>query len=133
MKKWYSIAVLVLVLALAGTVFAACGDDEETTTTAAPTTTTAAAAEEELGIFFEDLGNNVVMVTDVPAPGLTFPIHTTPADDMASTVEAFDADGGSLGMLETDTGEIDYSEFAGDVVKIVVTDPNGTEWEYMVP
>jgi len=142
MKKWYSIGLLLLVLVLVGTMVAACGDKEETTTTAAPTTappttaapttaTTAAAGGEEVGIFFEDMGNNKVKITDVPAPGMAFPVTTS--GDMAATIEAFDSSGKSLGALTTETGELDYSSLAGKVAKIVVTGPTGTVAEYVIP
>ena len=145
MKKWYSIGLLLLVMVLVGTMVAACGSDETTDTTAAPTVTTeaptvttaaptdttAAAGGDEIGIFFEDLGNNVVKITDVPAPGMAFPVTTS--GDMAATIEAFDASGASLGALTTETGDLDYSSVADKVAKIVVTGPTGTVAEYMVP
>jgi len=145
MKKWYSIGLLVVVVIMASAFLVACGDEEETTTTEAMTETTEAMTEEtvpedatevaedvELGLYFEDLGNNVVMVTDVPAPGLSFPIHTTPDDDFAMVIEVLDADGNVLGTLETDTGEVDYSEYAADAAKIVVTNKAGDSWEYEI-
>ncbi len=143
MKKWYSIGLLLLVLALMGSLLVACEKEEATETTAAvettvaPTTdtaateTTAGGAGTEIGIYFEDLGNNVVKITDVPAPGMAFPVTTS--GDMASTIEAFDASGASLGLLTTDTGELDYSSVADTVAKIVVTGPTGTVSEYLVP
>ena len=139
MKKWYSKGLLLLILVLVGAVFAACGSEEPTTTTAAPTTTTAAptttttaaAGGDEIGIFFEDLGNNLVKITDVPAPGMAFPVTTS--GDMASKIEAFDAAGKSLGLLETATGELDYSSVADTAAKIVVTGPTGTVSEYVIP
>ena len=142
MKKWYLVGLLVLVVALAALVLVACESEETTTTEAVETTvaptedteateTTAAAGGAEIGIYFEDLGNNVVKITDVPAPGMSFPVTTS--GDMASTIEAFDASGASLGMLTTDTGELDYSSVADTVAKIVVTGPTGTVSEYMVP
>jgi hypothetical protein len=147
MKKWYSLGLLLLVLVLVGTMVVACGGKEDTTTTAAPTTappttapatTVATDATEttivggpEVGIYFEDLGNNVVKITDVPAPGMAFPVVTS--GDMAAKIEAFDAAGASLGPLLTDTGELDYSAVAATVAKIVVTGPTGTVSEYLVP
>ena len=148
MKKWYSLGLVLLLVALVGVMAVACGGDEETTTTAAPTTappttaaptdttaaptdTTAPAGGEEIGIFFEDLGNNVVKITDVPAPGMAFPVTTS--GDMAAKIEAFDASGASLGPLTTETGDLDYSSVADKVAKIVVTGPTGTVSEYMVP
>jgi type IV pilus biogenesis protein CpaD/CtpE len=148
MKKLYSIGLLLLVLVMVGAVFAACGSEDTTTTTAAPATTTtaapatpttaagatdttAAAGGQEIGIYFEDMGNNVVKITDVPAPGLAFPVVTS--GDMAAKIEAFDAAGKSLGALTTDTGELDYSAVAANVAKIVVTGPTGTVSEYAVP
>jgi len=89
----------------------------------------------DIGVYFEDLGNNVVMMTDVPAPGMAFPIHTG-TDEYAATIEAFDAEGNSLGMLEcpeADGGELDYSSVADEVAKIVVTTFAGVPFEYMVP
>jgi ABC-type sugar transport system substrate-binding protein len=97
----------------------------------APTTETTTAGGDEIGIFFEDQGNNVVKITDVPAPGMAFPVTTS--GDMASVIEAFDADGNSLGNLTTETGELDYSSVADTVAKIVVTGPTGTVSEYIVP
>lgn len=146
MKKWYLVGLLVLAVALVASFAVACETEEatETTaaveTTAAPTTeeteateTTAAAIGTEIGLFFEDKGNNVVNVIDVPAPGMQFPVHTTPADDYACTIEAFDAAGASLGNLETADGLVDYSALAGTVAKIVVTTFDDRAFEYMVP
>jgi hypothetical protein len=146
MKKWYSIGLLLLLLALVGTMVVACGEKAATTTTAAPTTappttappttaapteTTVAAGGDAIGVYFEDLGNNVVKLTDVPAPGMAFPISTS--GDFAATIEAFDASGASLGLLTTETGELDYSSVADTVAKIVVTASTGTAYEYEVP
>jgi hypothetical protein len=97
-----------------------------TSTTVAATTGTTLAA----GIYFEDQGNNVVKITDVFG-GMSFPVHTS--GDMASTVEAFDASGASLGLLQTDDGMLDYSSVADKVAKIAVTNPHGTMAEYLVP
>jgi hypothetical protein len=148
MKKWYAIGLLVVAMVLAASFLVACGEEEAPATTAAPTETTAAATEttaaatEEttggvdvntIGLYFEDMGNNVVKVTDVPAPGLQFPIHTIPDDDFAVTIEVFDASGASLGLLDTDTGEVDYSMYADTAAKIVVTTGTGDVFEYMVP
>ena len=94
-------------------------------------TDTTAAAGGEIGIFFEDLGNNVVKITDVPAPGMAFPVTTS--GDMAAKIEAFDAAGASLGALTTETGDLDYSTVAGKVAKIVVDGPTGTIAEWTVP
>jgi hypothetical protein len=144
MKKWYLVGLLVLALALAAFSVVACESEEETTTTeavettAAPETTeatetTAAAIGTEIGVYFEDQGNNVVKITDVPAPGMAFPVHTTPADDYACTIEAFDAAGASLGNLETADGLVDYSAVADTVAKIVLTTFDDRPFEYMVP
>jgi len=149
MKKWYAIGLLLVVVVLAAAMLVAC-DKEETTTTAAPTTeateapetteatepTETTAAAVEIGVYFEDQGNNVVLVTDVPAPGMSFPIHSLPADDYAAVIEAFDADGNSLGNLdlpEEAAGALDYSSVADTAVKIVVTTFSGVAYEYMVP
>jgi hypothetical protein len=108
---------------------------ETTTTTAAPATTappiTAAPDLEGTGIFFEDLGNHVVKITDVPAPGMVFPVTTS--GDMACTIEAFDAAGSSLGLLTTVTGVLDYSSVAASAAMIVVTGPTGAIAEYVLP
>jgi len=94
-------------------------------------TGTGSAGGAQTGIFFEDQGNDVVKITDVPGPGMSFPVHTS--GDMASTIEAFDASGASLGPLQTDDGMLDYSSVADTVAKIVVTNPHGTVAEYLVP
>jgi hypothetical protein len=111
-----------------------------TTTTAAPTTEvtgateTTVAASAELGIFFEDLGNNVVHITNVPMPGASFDVTTE--GQFASVIEAFDAAGKSLGLLELPeaaAGKLDYSSIADKVAKLVVTDMMGKVFEYTVP
>jgi TRAP-type C4-dicarboxylate transport system substrate-binding protein len=99
----------------------------EVTTTTAPAGTT--------GIFFEDLGNNTVKVTIVPDPGQQFAVSTE--GPFGAKVEAFDADGKSLGLLEIPEaaeGVLDYSSVAG-IAKIIATDVahGGAEYEYMVP
>ncbi len=148
MKKWYTIGLLVVFVVLAASFLAACGSEEATTTTAAETETTAAETEttvaetettaaagvdvNTIGLYFEDLGNNIIRITDVPAPGLQFPVHTMPADDFAVTIEVFDASGASLGMLDTDTGEVDYSAYADTAAKIVVTTGTGDTFEYEI-
>ncbi len=147
MKKLYSLGLLVLVLVLVGTTVVACGGTDETTTTAAPTTvapevtdttmaevtdtTAGGAVGTEIGVYFEDQGNNVVKVTDVPAPGLAFPMSTE--GDFAATMEAFDAAGASLGLLETTTGLLDYSSVADTAATIVVTTSSATVFTYEVP
>lgn len=157
MKKWYSLGLLVIAVVLVSAFLVACGEEEVTTTeattevteattesTEAVTETTEAVTEttaaettggvdvNTIGLYFEDLGNNVIKVTDVPAPGLQFPIHTIPDDDFACTIEVFDADGNSLGMLDTDTGEVDYSMYADTAAKIVITTFDGVEHEYEI-
>jgi len=148
MKKWYAIGLLIVALALSASQLVACGEEEATDVTAAATETTEAMTvtteamtetstggavdTTTIGMYFEDMGNNVVKVTDVPAPGLQFPIHTTPTDEFASTVEAFDASGAKLGDLETADGLVDYSEYADTAAKIVVSWA-GDSWEYMIP
>jgi hypothetical protein len=156
MKKIHSLGLLVLVLMLVVAVTAACGTKETTETTAAEVTettvaevtettvaevtettvaevteTTAGAVGTEIGVYFEDQGNNVVKITDVPAPGLAFPMST--GGDYPAIMEAFDAAGASLGLLETDTGLLDYSSVADKVAKIVVTTSGGVPFEYVVP
>jgi hypothetical protein len=141
MKKIYSLGLLVLVLMLVVAVTVACGTKEETTTTAPPapattvapdvTETTTGAVGTEIGLYFEDQGNNVVKITDVPAPGMQFPLKTS--GDYPATIEAFDAAAASLGPLKTDTGLLDYSSVADKVAKIVVTTVGGVAFEYVVP
>jgi guanyl-specific ribonuclease Sa len=150
MKRWYTIGLLLVVVVLAAAMLVACSE-KETTTTAAPTTeatevteTTEAAEPTEttaavgaaIGVYFEDQGNNVVLVMDVPAPGMSFPVHSLPADDYAATIEAFDADGNSLGNLdlpEEAAGALDYSSVADTAAKIVVTTFSGVAYEYLIP
>ena len=140
MKKIYSLGLLVLVLMLVVAVTAACGTKETTETTAAEVTettvaevteTTTGGVGTEIGVYFEDQGNNVVKITDVPAPGLAFPMST--GGDYPAVMEAFDAAGASLGLLETTTGLLDYSSVADKVAKIVVTTSGGVPFEYVVP
>jgi hypothetical protein len=151
MKKWYSIGLLLLVLVLAASVLVACGSKEETTTTVADDTATTVAADTattvaaatgekvmpigpvgtELGLYAEDKGNNVLMVTDVPAPGLQFPISTS--GDFAMTIEALGADGAVLGTITTDTGLVDYSAYAATAAKIRVTTIDGTVYVATLP
>ena len=140
MKKWYAIGLLVIALALASAFVVACGEEEATTdvsteTTEAMTETTEAASSVDtntIGLYFDDLGNNIIRITDVPAPGLQFPVTTDPSNDFAVTIEAFDADGNSLGNLETTTGEVDYTAYADTIAKIVVTTFDGTEHEHEI-
>jgi hypothetical protein len=154
MRKWYSVGLVLLVLVLAASLLVACESREETTTTAVVETTTTAAVEAtttsateppetttsggvgtEVGIYFENLGNYVVRITEVPAPGLAFPVHTFPDDEFACTIEAFDAVGNSLGNLETDNGEVNYGSFLPNIgpgSKIVVTASTGVAYEYIV-
>jgi ABC-type sugar transport system substrate-binding protein len=107
------------------------------TTTPLPVTevpvasTTTVAGGLAVGIHFQDQGNNVVKVIDVPALGMEIPIHTQ--GGMACKVEAFDASGASLGLLETADGMVDYSAIADSAVKIVVTNPHGLVAEYTLP
>jgi hypothetical protein len=147
MKKWYAIGLLVVALVLAASVLVACGE-ETTETTAAETETTVAETEttvaetdttaattggvdvNTIGLYFEELGNNIVKVTDVPAPGLQFPIHTIPDDDFAVVVEVLDAGGAVLGTLDTENGEVDYSAYADTAAKIKVTTKAGDSFEY---
>ena len=102
------------------------GTELTSPTTVAGSTGTTAQPD---GIYFTDQGNHVVKVSDV-FQGAAYPVHTS--GDMASTVEAFDASGASLGKLQTTDGNVDYSALAGKVVKIVVTNPHGTKGEYTV-
>jgi TRAP-type C4-dicarboxylate transport system substrate-binding protein len=98
-----------------------------------PTGTTVAASEN--GIFFEDLGNKSVHISIVPGPGMKFDVSTE--GGFASKIEAFDAAGKSLGLVElldAAKGVLDYSSIAG-IAKLVVTDVphGGVEYEYLVP
>ena len=151
MKKWYSIGLLLLVLVLAASLLVACGSKDETATTAADDTATTVAADTattagataadvkpmpttlgtELGLYGEDQGNNVVKVTDVPAPGLQFPISTE--GDFAMKIEAIGADGSVLGTISTTTGLVDYTEFAADAVSLLFTTVDGTQYSYAIP
>jgi hypothetical protein len=147
MKKWYSIGLLLLVVVMAASLLVACGSKEEavTTTVAAATDTTVgapastakqlgvgpAAADAALGLYGEDQGNNVLKVTDVPAPGLAFPISTS--GDFAMTIEALGADGAVLGTITTDTGLVDYSQYAATAAKLRITTIDGTVYEYAIP
>jgi hypothetical protein len=149
MKKLYSMGLLLLVLVLAASLLVACGTKEETTTTAAATETTAAATETtaaaatgekvlvmgavgtELGLYAEDQGNNVLKVTDVPAPGLQFPISTS--GDFAMTIEILGDDGSVLGTVTTDTGLVDYSQYAAAGAKIRITTIDGTVYVGTLP
>jgi hypothetical protein len=91
-------------------------------------------AAKDIGVYFTDQGDGVVLITDVPAPGMEFPIHTG-TDEYASVIEAFDAEGNSLGNLElpeADAGVLDYSAVDG-IAKIVVTTFAGVPFEYMIP
>lgn len=109
----------------------------EATVTTEPVTTTettAAAGGGETGVFFEDLGNNVVKIINRPFPGAEFMVTTEGA--FASKVEAFDAQGASLGLLdipEAANGEVDYSPIADAIAKIVVTDMEGKVFEHAIP
>jgi len=94
----------------------------------------AGAPAAETGIFFEDLGGGKVHITTVPGPGMKFDVSTE--GGFAVKIEAFDAGGKSLGLLECPDaakGVLDYSAVTG-VAKIVVTDvPHGMkEFEYSV-
>jgi hypothetical protein len=151
MKKWYSIGLLLLVLVLAASLLVACGSKEETATTVADdtattvadttaTTVAAATGEKELpigpvgadlGLYAEDKGNNVLMITDVPAPGLQFPISTE--GDFAMVIEALGADGAVLGTLTTTTGEVDYTAYAATAAKLRVTTIDGAVWMLTLP
>jgi hypothetical protein len=52
----------------------------------------------------------------------------------ASTIEAFDASGASLGTLEVAVdGTLDYSAVAEGAVKLVITGPGGQVSEYELP
>jgi hypothetical protein len=145
MKKWYSIGLLLLVVVLTASVLVACGTKEETTTTVAATETTAAApastakplpagpvtADSAISLYGEDQGNNVLKVTDVPAPGLAFPISTE--GDFAMKIEALDATGAVLGTLSTTTGLVDYTQYAATAAKLRITTVDGTVYEYTIP
>ncbi len=149
MKKLYSMGLLMLVLVLAASLLVACGSEDETTTTVAATettvaetATTVAAASDvkeimagpagtELGLYGEDQGSNVLKVTDVPAPGLAFPISTE--GDFAMVIEAIGADGAVLGTIATTTGLVDYTEFAETAASLLFTTVDGTKWSYMIP
>ncbi len=107
---------------------------EELVAAAKPGETTKPTAP-EIKIVFTDLGNDVVEVMIEPMPGKLFNVSTE--GPYAAGVEAFDADGKSLGPLEipdeTD-GKLDYSGVPG-IYKIVVIDKahGNTVWEYIVP
>ena len=67
------------------------------------------------------------MITDVPAPGLQFPVHDAAErdDEFAMVIEVLDADGNVLGTLSTLAGVVDYSEYAADAAQITVTNKAG--------
>jgi hypothetical protein len=97
------------------------------------TTDTTAAAE--TGIFFTDQGGGKVLIEVVPGPGMKFPVSTE--GGFAQKIEAFDAAGKSLGLVELPEaagGVLDYSGIAG-IAKLIVTDvPHGNvEYEYEIP
>jgi hypothetical protein len=134
MKKWYSIGMLLLVLVLAASLLVACGAKEETTTTAAALETTTTVGQ-TTGIFFEDQGNSKVLIWVVPDPGQKFTIGTEGA--FGDKIEAFDAAGKSLGLLDLPDaadGVLDYSSVVG-IAKIVVTDVphDGAKYEHILP
>jgi hypothetical protein len=144
MKKWYSIGLLLLVVVMAASLLVACGTKEEavTTTVAAATETTVAAPASDvkvmptvmgtdISLYGEDQGNNVVKITDVPAPGLAFPISTE--GDFAMKIEALDASGAVLGTLSTTTGLVDYSQYAATAVSLLITTVDGTKYSYAIP
>ena len=92
------------------------------------------SAAKDIGVYFTDQGDGVVRVTEVPTPGMELPVHTG-TDQFAATIEAFDAEGNSLGNLElpeADGGVLDYSAVDG-IAKIVVTNFTGAVFEYMIP
>jgi hypothetical protein len=100
-----------------------------------PTGFAVEGAVAETGIFFEDLGGGKVHITTVPGPGMLFDVSTE--GGFGVKIEAFDASGKSLGLLECPDaakGVLDYSSVAG-IAKIIVTDvPHGNvEYEYKVP
>ena len=87
MKKMYSLGLLVLMLMLVVTVTVACGAEEPRRLqpkSPRPPWLTA-------GIQFKDEGNNVVYITDMPEPGMAFPISTS--GDYAAKIWATDASG----------------------------------------
>ena len=142
MKKWHSVGLLLLVVALMGTMVAACGSSTTTTSTTASATTTPpttapatsaspSAGASELGIFFEDKGNNVVYITDVPEAGMAFPISTS--GDFASKVWATDASGAKIADFTTADGNVDYSSVVGKAVEIRVKGPTGGKGVYTIP
>lgn len=89
----------------------------------------------QIRIVFTDLGNDTVEVMIEPMPGSLFNVSTE--GGFASTIEAFDADGNSLGFLDlpdSADGVLDYSGVEG-IAKLIATDVphGGTEWEYIIP
>jgi hypothetical protein len=92
------------------------------------TTTTVAG---ETGISFEDLGNNVVMITDTPQPGMVFPLSTS--GDFAAKIWAIDASGAKVADFTTADGKVDYSSVVGKAVKIMVEGAFGNTAEYTIP
>ena len=141
MKKWYSIGLLLLVIALMGMMVAACGSSTTTTTTAPATTAPASTAPSpaasptadasELGVFFKDMGKNIVFITEVPEAGMVFPLTTE--GDFASKIWATGASGAKVADLTTKDGNVDYSSVAGKAVKIHVVSPTGTKAVYKIP
>ena len=141
MKKWYSIGLVLLVIALMGMMVAACGSSTTTTTTSPATTAAATTAPStsasptgdasKLGIYFKDMGNNVVYITDVPEAGMAFPVTTS--GDFASKIWATDASGAKVAAFTTEDGNVDYSSVVGKAVKIHVAAPTGGKGVYKIP
>ncbi len=84
------------------------------------------------GVFFELRENNTIYCTDVPEPGMTFPISSEPGMFQV-TVYALDADGNKLGDIDVAEGLIDYSEYADQAVTIVVENAASSDYtEYVI-
>ncbi len=103
---------------------------EEASQTEAETTSEEAAGE--VGIFFEEREGTVVYCTDVPEPGMTFPVHTE--GSFAVTIYVVDADGNKLGDLTVEEGLIDYGMYAENGAKVIVENGAAADYaEYIIP
>ena len=139
MKKVALLLAIMLVLSLA---FAGCAPAEEVAVeepvveaTAEVTAEEEPVAEEastETGIFFEQKEGNVVYCTDVPEPGMTFPVTTS--GGFAVTCYVVDADGNKIADIEVTDGNIDYGAYLPDAVKVVIENGAAASYaEYVIP
>ena len=91
-----------------------------------------AAADGEVGIFFEQQDGMVVYCTDVPEPGMTFPVETSGMFPVE--VSVYDADGNKLGDIEDVAGGmIDYSAYPNAAKIVVEGGAAAPSAEYEIP